>query len=144
MSPFLVFALVFTLLMLIYYSVMIALDLRKLGKKPSSNKEEFDVSSMQEEDESSAVDESQFTLPDVQVEENQVEEHLPEQQPVVTIYNPPESSAVQEKISQVESQLEVVDVSTSVEIDADLVADIIEQGNYLGGKFKFEDKPDMI
>ena len=57
MTGFVVFLILLTLALAIYYSVVIWWDLRKLDQRPKSNKENFDISSMQEEEQPSSIDE---------------------------------------------------------------------------------------
>jgi len=140
MSAFVIFALVVTLLMILYYGIMIALDLRKLGKKPSSSHEEFDVSSMQDQDESYAVDESKYKLPDAESEET--ESQSEELHPVVQVFEPvsPETatrSMIKPKsVEQAESKMKDVEISTSGESDVDEFLDIMAQGDWVGPKFR--------
>lgn len=131
MSPFVVFAIVLTLVLLLYYGVMIALDIRKLGKQPSKNKEEFDVSSMQEEEEAHAVDEAGYVVPDVQEEKK--EEQPSVEQPVVKSEKP---SAAAQKIERTEREMANVPLHTSCAIDSEAFMETITKGKWLGGKFR--------
>lgn len=132
MSAYVVFAIIFTLLLLIYYAIMITLDLRKLGKQPSTSKEEFDVSSMQEEDGAFAVDENQFRLPDVSEEQTR-EQRAEEQQPVIRTDKP---SAAAAKIAEVQDKMESIGFETTCSAEVDEFADLFEQGDWVGGKFR--------
>lgn len=132
MSAFVVFAIIVTLLLLIYYAAMITWDLRKLGKQPSSSKEEFDVSSMQEEEGAFAVDETQFRLPDAG-EEQMREPQEQEQQPVIRTDKP---SAAVAKIMEVQDKMESIGFETTCSAEVDEFADLFEQGDWVGGKFR--------
>ena len=58
MSPFVIFAISLTIAYVIYYAVMITRDLYGKKEENKSNEEEFDVSSITEEDAAVAVNES--------------------------------------------------------------------------------------
>lgn len=131
MSAFVVFAIVITLLLLVYYAIMIALDLKKLGKQPSSSHEEFDVSDMQEENTACEIDEKMFRLPET-------EEQKQEQEPVVThiVVQPDKPSAAEASITMVEEKLETIEFQTSCYAEVDDIGDMIEKGTWIGGKFR--------
>lgn len=135
MSPFFIFAIVFTMALMAYYIVMIALDLRKLGKTPSTHQEEFDVSSMKEEEEANAVDESQYQLPDT-TEEEKKEEIKPEPQ-VQTVVIPAEDKTLKtlQKLQEVEEKQKVLNTHTSFEPDVDDFYVAVTNGWFGKGKF---------
>lgn len=140
MSTFTVIAIIFTLLLFVYYGIMIALDVRRLGKKPSSGKEEFDVSSMQEQDESFSVDETKFKLPDSEVQETGHEQQ-PESQEQEEFFEAVKPSIDKptykpKAVVAVEEKMEAVEVTTSQEQDIDEFYDTVTQGDWMGGKFK--------
>ena len=132
MSAFLVFAVVLTLVLIVYYAVMIALDLKRQGKKPPTSKEEFDVSSMQEADDAFAVDESRFKLPDTSVEQEKVAD---EQQVAVPV-TPSKPSEAAKTIERVEEKMEAITPETSGGVDSDEMTRLILEGALFGPKFR--------
>ena len=70
MSSFLIFAIVLTVVYIIYYAIVIVQDLYGKPKEETRNAESFDVSDMAAEDESIAVSESDggFSVGDNQYE----------------------------------------------------------------------------
>jgi len=144
MSTFVIIALLLTLALIIYYGVLIAIDVRKMGKKTASNKEEFDVSSMQEQDDSFSVDESQFKLPDSDVKEtvHEPQNDIQDQEEFL--------GAVQQTIDKpvykprpvlvAEEKMETTEVITSQEKDVDDFYATVKQGQWIGGKFPQPDK----
>ena len=131
MSSYLIFAIAFTLLLVAYYTVMITLDLRKLGKKPSTHQEEFDVSSMKEEEEANAVDESMYQLPDT-VEEKK--EEVKTEPQVQTIIIPAEDRNAK-IIQKVQEKQTVLHTHTSFEPDVDDFYIAVTNGWFGKGKF---------
>ena len=79
MSSFLIFAIVLTVVYIIYYAIVIVQDLYGKPKEETRNAESFDVSDMAAEDESIAVSESDcgFSVGDNQYETS-YEERLEE------------------------------------------------------------------
>ena len=79
MSSFLIFAIVLTVVYIIYYAIVIVQDLYGKPKEEKRNAESFDVSDMAAEDESIAVSESDggFSVGDNQYETS-YEEHQEE------------------------------------------------------------------
>ncbi len=136
MSAFLVFAIVLTLALIVYYAVMIALDMKKQGKKPVSSKEEFDVSSMQEEDGAFAVDESRFKLPDTADDEERKEEKKREEQQIIGPVTPPKASEAAKTIERAEEKMDAVKPETSGGVDSDEMTRIILEGSLFGPKFR--------
>ena len=134
MSAFLVFAVVLTLVLIVYYAVMIALDLKRQGKKPPTSKEEFDVSSMQEVDDAFAVDESRFKLPDTAVEKE--EEEKAEEQQVAVPVTPTKPSEAARTIERVEEKMEAITPETSGGVDSDEMTRLILEGALFGPKFR--------
>ena len=134
MSAFLVFAVVLTLVLIVYYAVMIALDLKRQGKKPPTSKEEFDVSSMQEADDAFAVDESRFKLPDTAVEKE--EEEKAEEQQVAVPVTPSKPSEAARAIERVEEKMEAITPETSGGVDSDEMTRLILEGALFGPKFR--------
>ena len=134
MSAFLVFAVVLTLVLIVYYAVMIALDLKRQGKKPPTSKEEFDVSSMQEVDDAFAVDESRFKLPDTAVEKE--EEEKAEEQQVAVPVTPSKPSEAARTIERVEEKMETITPETSGGVDSDEMTRLILEGALFGPKFR--------
>ena len=134
MSAFLVFAVVLTLVLIVYYAVMIALDLKRQGKKPPTSKEEFDVSSMQEVDDAFAVDESRFKLPDTAVEKE--EEEKAEEQQVAVPVTPSKPSEAARTIERVEEKMEAITPETSGGVDSDEMTRLILEGALFGPKFR--------
>ena len=134
MSAFLVFAVVLTLVLIVYYAVMIALDLKRQGKKPPTSKEEFDVSSMQEVDDAFAVDESRFKLPDTAVEKE--EEKKADEQQVAVPVTPSKPSEAARTIERVEEKMEAVTPETSGGVDSDEMTRLILEGALFGPKFR--------
>ena len=135
MSAFLVFAVVLTLVLIVYYAVMIALDLKRQGKKPPTSKEEFDVSSMQEVDDAFAVDESRFKLPDTAVEKEEEEKKADEQQVAVPV-TPSKPSEAARTIERVEEKMEAITPETSGGVDSDEMTRLILEGALFGPKFR--------
>ena len=136
MSAFLVFAVVLTLVLIVYYAVMIALDLKRQGKKPPTSKEEFDVSSMQEVDGAFAVDESRFKLPDTAVEQEKVEDKKAEEQQVAVPVTPSKPSEAARTIERVEEKMEAITPETSGGVDSDEMTRLILEGALFGPKFR--------
>lgn len=136
MSAFLVFAVVLTLVLIVYYAVMIALDLKRQGKKPPTSKEEFDVSSMQEVDDAFAVDESRFKLPDTTVEQEKVEDKKVEEQQVAVPVTPTKPSEAARTIERVEEKMEAITPETSGGVDSDEMTRLILEGALFGPKFR--------
>lgn len=136
MSAFLVFAVVLTLVLIVYYAVMIALDLKRQGKKPPTSKEEFDVSSMQEVDGAFAVDESRFKLPDTAVEQEKVEDKKAEEQQVAVPVTPSKPSEAAKTIERVEEKMEAITPETSGGVDSDEMTRLILEGALFGPKFR--------
>ena len=136
MSAFLVFAVVLTLVLIVYYAVMIALDLKRQGKKPPTSKEEFDVSSMQEVDGAFAVDESRFKLPDTAVEKEEVEEKKADEQQVAVPVTPSKPSEAARTIERVEEKMEAITPETSGGVDSDEMTRLILEGALFGPKFR--------
>ena len=136
MSAFLVFAVVLTLVLIVYYAVMIALDLKRQGKKPPTSKEEFDVSSMQEVDDAFAVDESRFKLPDTAVEQEKVEDTKADEQQVAVPVTPSKPSEAARTIERVEEKMEAVTPETSGGVDSDEMTRLILEGALFGPKFR--------
>ena len=136
MSAFLVFAVVLTLVLIVYYAVMIALDLKRQGKKPPTSKEEFDVSSMQEVDGAFAVDESRFKLPDTAVEKEEVEEKTADEQQVAVPVTPSKPSEAARTIERVEEKMEAITPETSGGVDSDEMTRLILEGALFGPKFR--------
>ena len=136
MSAFLVFAVVLTLVLIVYYAVMIALDLKRQGKKPPTSKEEFDVSSMQEVDGAFAVDESRFKLPDTAVEKEEVEEKKADEQQVAVPVTPSKPSEAARTIERVEEKMEAITPETSGGVDSDEMTRLILEGSLFGPKFR--------
>lgn len=136
MSAFLVFAVVLTLVLIVYYAVMIALDLKRQGKKPTTSKEEFDVSSMQEVDGAFAVDESRFKLPDTAVEQEKVEDKKAEEQQVAVPVTPSKPSEAAKTIEHVEEKMEAITPETSGGVDSDDMTRLILEGALFGPKFR--------
>ena len=134
MSAFLVFAVVLTLVLIVYYAVMIALDLKRQGKKPPTSKEEFDVSSMQEVDGAFAVDESRFKLPDTAVEKE--EEKKADEQQVAVPVTPSKPSEAARTIERVEEKMEAITPETSGGFDSDEMTRLILEGALFGPKFR--------
>ena len=134
MSAFLVFAVVLTLVLIVYYAVMIALDLKRQGKKPPTSKEEFDVSSMQEADDAFAVDESRFKLPDTAVEKE--EEKKADEQQVAVPVTPSKPSEAARTIERVEEKMEAITPETSGGVDSDEMTRLILEGALFGPKFR--------
>lgn len=134
MSAFLVFAVVLTLVLIVYYAVMIALDLKRQGKKPPTSKEEFDVSSMQEVDGAFAVDESRFKLPDTAVEKE--EEKKADEQQVAVPVTPSKPSEAARTIERVEEKMEAITPETSGGVDSDEMTRLILEGALFGPKFR--------
>jgi hypothetical protein len=135
MSAFLVFAVVLTLVLIVYYAVMIALDLKRQGKKPPTGKEEFDVSSMQEVDGAFAVDESRFKLPDTAVENEEEKKKADEQQVAVPV-TPSKPSEAARTIERVEEKMEAITPETSGGVDSDEMTRLILEGALFGPKFR--------
>lgn len=136
MSAFLVFAVVLTLVLIVYYAVMIALDLKRQGKKPPTSKEEFDVSSMQEVDDAFAVDESRFKLPDTAVEQEKVEDTKADEPQVAVPVTPSKPSEAARTIERVEEKMEAVTPETSGGVDSDEMTRLILEGALFGPKFR--------
>ena len=136
MSAFLVFAVVLTLVLIVYYAVMIALDLKRQGKKPPTSKEEFDVSSMQEVDDAFAVDESRFKLSDTAVEQEKVEEKTADEQQVAVPVTPSKPSEAARTIERVEEKMETITPETSGGVDSDEMTRLILEGALFGPKFR--------
>lgn len=136
MSAFLVFAVVLTLVLIVYYAVMIALDLKRQGKKPPTSKEEFDVSSMQEVDDAFAVDESRFKLPDTAVEQEKVEDTKADEQQVAVPVTPSKPSEAAKTIERVEEKMEAFTPETSGGVDSDEMTRLILEGALFGPKFR--------
>ena len=136
MSAFLVFAVVLTLVLIVYYAVMIALDLKRQGKKPPTSKEEFDVSSMQEVDDAFAVDESRFKLPDTAVEQEKVEDTKADEQQVAVPVTPSKPSEAARTIERVEEKMETITPETSGGVDSDEMTRLILEGALFGPKFR--------
>ena len=136
MSAFLVFAVVLTLVLIVYYAVMIALDLKRQGKKPPTSKEEFDVSSMQEADDAFAVDESRFKLPDTAVEQEKVEDTKADEQQVAVPVTPSKPSEAARTIERVEEKMEAITPETSGGVDSDEMTRLILEGALFGPKFR--------
>jgi hypothetical protein len=136
MSAFLVFAVVLTLVLIVYYAVMIALDLKRQGKKPPTSKEEFDVSSMQEVDDAFAVDESRFKLPDTAVEQEKVEDTKADEQQVAVPVTPSKPSEAARTIERVEEKMEAITPETSGGVDSDEMTRLILEGALFGPKFR--------
>ena len=136
MSAFLVFAVVLTLVLIVYYAVMIALDLKRQGKKPPTSKEEFDVSSMQEVDDAFAVDESRFKLPDTSVEQEKVEDTKADEQQVAVPVTPSKPSEAAKTIERVEEKMEAITPETSGGVDSDEMTRLILEGALFGPKFR--------
>ena len=136
MSAFLVFAVVLTLVLIVYYAVMIALDLKRQGKKPPTSKEEFDVSSMQEVDDAFAVDESRFKLPDTAVEQEKVEDTKADEQQVAVPVTPSKPSEAARAIERVEEKMEAITPETSGGVDSDEMTRLILEGALFGPKFR--------
>ena len=136
MSAFLVFAVVLTLVLIVYYAVMIALDLKRQGKKPPTSKEEFDVSSMQEVDDAFAVDESRFKLPDTAVEQEKVEDTKADEQQVAVPVTPSKPSEAAKTIERVEEKMEAITPETSGGVDSDEMTRLILEGALFGPKFR--------
>ena len=136
MSAFLVFAVVLTLVLIVYYAVMIALDLKRQGKKPPTSKEEFDVSSMQEVDGAFAVDESRFKLPDTAVEQEKVEDTKADEQQVAVPVTPSKPSEAARTIERVEEKMEAITPETSGGVDSDEMTRLILEGALFGPKFR--------
>ena len=134
MSAFLVFAVVLTLVLIVYYAVMIALDLKRQGKKPPTSKEEFDVSSMQEVDDAFAVDESRFKLPDTAVEKE--EDTKADEQQVAVPVTPSKPSEAARTIERVEEKMEAITPETSGGVDSDEMTRLILEGALFGPKFR--------
>lgn len=147
MSAFVVFTIVLTLLLVIYYGIMVALDLRKMGKKPSSNQEEFDVSSMQDQDESFSVDESQFALPDTTVQQNEQDVQDPVEEEEFMEAVMPSFKTPQYKprsVVAVEEKMEPVEVDTTQGSDVDEFCDTLKQGDWMGPLFQPDKKKTTI
>ena len=136
MSAFLVFAVVLTLVLIVYYAVMIALDLKRQGKKPPTSKEEFDVSSMQEVDGAFAVDESRFKLPNTAVEQEKVEDKMAEEQQVTVPVSPSKPSEAARTIERVEEKMEAITPETTGGVDSDEMTRLILEGALFGPKFR--------
>jgi hypothetical protein len=136
MSAFLVFAVVLTLVLIVYYAVMIALDLKRQGKKPPTSKEEFDVSSMQEVDDAFAVDESRFKLPDTAVEQEKVEDTKADEPQVAVPVTPSKPSEAARTIERVEEKMEAITPETSGGVDSDEMTRLILEGALFGPKFR--------
>lgn len=106
MKSFVIFAIVLTVVYVIYYTVVIVQDLYGKPKEEKSNTESFDVSDMTDEDESVAVSESDggFSVGDNEYEttyEERQEEEKVEGKKVV------EGASVLEKMqAKVEDKME--------------------------------------
>ena len=135
MSAFLVFAIVLTSVLFVYYAVLIALDLKKQGKKQASSKEEFDVSSLQEEDGAFAVDESRFKLPETAVEQEKEDKKADEHQVAVPV-TPSKPSEAARTIERVEEKMEAITPETSGGVDSDEMTRLILEGALFGPKFR--------
>lgn len=133
MTAFIIYAIIVTILFAGYYSVVIWLDLRKLDQRPKSNKENFDVSSMEEEEQPSTIEESGYIVPDVtqeQVAEQKTEgkKDVPEEKK--------EPSAATKKIEQTENKMEKVAFDTNVSLDLSQMANCLQRcASSKNGKF---------
>lgn len=137
MSSFVVYVIIVTLLWVCYYCIVIWLDLKKLGKQPTSTQEEFDVSSMKGEEEVCQVDESDYLLPETQVEKPKEEGESEESQPVK---KPDKPSEAEKQIKAINEKLEPVDAQTGVQYAVDEAAEIMRTGDLWGPKWKKKKK----
>lgn len=146
MSAFVIFTLIFTLCLLIYYAVMIALDLRRQGKQPSTHHEEFDVSGMQGEEAPKIIAEA-F----VEQEEKKAEVLTPQPKPqpepeadLVIQQAPPapkEPTPAEQKVEQVQEQLGQIQVQGSAELSIDeFYQQVADESNLRGAKFGIHPK----
>lgn len=133
MTGFVVFLILLTLALAIYYSVVIWWDLRKLDQRPKSNKENFDISSMQEEEQPSSIDESGYVVQEP-TQEEKPEPKTEEQKNVPEEKKQP--SAAEKKIERTEQKLEPVGFNTNVAFDSEQFGKCLVQcAGVKSGKF---------
>lgn len=137
MSSFVLYVIIVTLVWICYYCFMIWLDLKKLGKQPTSTQEEFDVSSMKGEEEVCQVDESDYLLPETKVEKPKDEGESEDSQPV---QKPDKPSEAEKQIKAINEKLEPVDAQTGVQHAVDELDEIMRKGDLWGPKFKKKKK----
>lgn len=125
---------------------MIALDLRKQGKQPSSHHEEFDVSGMQGEEAPKVIAEA-FAEP----EEKPVEQLTPQpepkpvqEQPLVIQQAPPapkEPTPAEQKVEQVQEHLDNIKIQGIAELSIDeFYQQVADESNLRGAKFGIHPK----
>lgn len=137
MKSFVIFAIVLTVVYVIYYTVVIVQDLYGKPKEEKSNTESFDVSDMADEDESVAVSENEggFSVGDNEYEttyEERQEEESVEGKKVV------EGASVLEKMqAKVEDKMESTQPAFSDEMfAADLNRIMLAKGIQPAGRPK--------
>lgn len=146
MSAFLVFTLIFTFCLLIYYAAMIALDLRRQGKQPSTHHEEFDVSGMQGEEAPKVIAEAfAEAVENISVEVGTEPEQQPVQDPVLVVQPAPpapkEPTPAELKVGQVQEHLDPIQIQGSAELSLDeFYRQITDESNQRGAKFGIHPK----
>jgi hypothetical protein len=108
MSSFLIFAIVLTVVYIIYYAIVIVQDLYGKPKEETRNAESFDVSDMAAEDESIAVSESDGGF---SVGDNQYETSYEERQEEPTAEKKDDGISALDKIqAKIGDKMEATDV----------------------------------
>lgn len=113
MSPFAIFAIVLTIGYVFYFGIVIAHDLYGKKGQENTNEEHFDVSSMQDSEESTQVDEDgdSFRIGNESMSENGLNKEMNNtDNNQTTTENPPEEepqeSIVAKKIAHLEENME--------------------------------------
>ena len=113
MSPFAIFAIVLTIGYIFYFGIVIAHDLYGKKGQENTNEEHFDVSSMQDTEESTQVDEDgdSFRIGNESMSENSLNKEINNtDNNQTTTENPPEEepqeSIVAKKIAHLEENME--------------------------------------
>ena len=133
MRPFTIFAIVFSAILLLYYIVMIALDYRNQGKKPSQHHEEFDVSGMQDEEKPRSIEEAKVEAAAHRTEQTDGYS-LPEPQ-IAEQTEPQAQDLAEQKIRQVEESFTPVRVNGIAELPIEDYTTLMLDAQNKGSKF---------
>lgn len=132
MSPFGIFATVFTLVIVIYYAVVIWFDLHKMGKKDTGHGETFKVDDMQDEEKPTVVPEPVVAPHE---EEQQAEEEPDEGEQQDEPEPPKEPTEAEKKAASEAEQLETPEKGYLSDMSMEDYQDVILASQQQGPKF---------
>ncbi len=132
MSPFGIFATVFTLVIVIYYAVVIWFDLHKMGKKDTGHGETFKVDDMQDEEQPTVVPEPVVAPHE---EEQQAEEEAEDSAEGDEPEPPKEPTEAEKKAESETEQLETPEKGYLSDMSMEDYQDVILASQQQGPKF---------